>query len=200
MDNLLGLLLTLNMATPGDKNNTKTHLKKPTPFYGDRKLVKKFLQECDLHIPKDFPDDTSKVIFILSYIDNREAEKWKQYYINNEVVTAGSYVWPKLAEFYAKVKEAFAFEDKREDSVRKLETLRQGNRNAKEMTNKLVAKAGLNKDNQMLICTYQHALNPQLANKIMYSTDKPSTLKDTGKDGTLLWHNMTRFTTKLKRL
>ena len=37
----------------------------------------------------------------------------------------------------------------------------------------------------MLIHTYQHVLNPQLANKIMYSTDKPSTLKDMGKDTTL---------------
>ena len=72
----------------------------------------------------------------VTWMDDREAEKWKQYYIDNEVVTAGSYVWPKLAEFYTKVKEAFAFEDKREDSVRKLETLRQGNRNAEEMTNK----------------------------------------------------------------
>ena len=191
MDKLLATLQPLNMADHGNKNNAKTHLKKLTPFYGDRKLVKKFLQECDLYIlgnSKDFPDDTSRVIFILSYIDDREAEKWKQYYIDNEVITAGSYVWPKIAEFYAQVKEAFAFKDKREDSVRKLETLRQGNRNAKEMTSEfwlLVAKAGLNEDNQMLICTYRCALNPQLANKIMYSTDKPSTLKDTGKDATL---------------
>ena len=109
-------------------------------------------------------------------------------YINNEVITARSYVWPKVADFFTKVKEAFAFEDEKEDSVRKLETLRQGNRNAKEMTNEfqlLVTKAGLNEDNQMLICTYQCALNPQLANKIMYSTDKPSMLKDMGKDATL---------------
>ena len=150
----------------------------PWTFHGDRKLVRKFLQECELYIignTKDFPDDTSKIIFILSYIDDREAEKWKQYYIDNEVVTTGSYIWPKVADFFTKVKEAFAFEDEKEDSVRKLETLRQGNRNAKEMTNEfrlLVAKAGLNEDNQMLICTYRHTLNPQLANKIMYSTDK----------------------------
>ena len=104
------------------------------------------------------------------------------------MITAGSYVWPKLANFYTKLREAFAFEDKKEDSVRKLETLKQGNRNAEELTNEfrlLVTKAGLDEDNQMLIHTYQCALNPQLANKIMYSTDKPSTLKDTGKDATL---------------
>ena len=114
-------------------------------------------------------------------MDDGEAEKWKQYYINNEVITTGSYVWPKLADFYTKLREAFAFKDKKEDSVRKLETLKQGNRNTKELTNEfrlLVAKAGLDKDNQMLIHTYWHALNLQLANKIIYSTDKPSTLKD----------------------
>ena len=56
------------------------------------------------------------------------------------------------------------------------------------MTNEfqlLVAKAELDEDNQMLIRTYQHALSPQLANKIMYSTDKPSMLKDTRKNATL---------------
>ena len=179
------------MATPANKNEAKTHLKKPTPFHGDRKLVKKFLQECELYIignTKDFPDDASKVIFILSYMDDGEAEKWKQYYIDNDIYTTCEYVWPKVSDFYTKVKEAFTFEDEKEDSVRKLKTLKQGNRNTEEMTNEfqlLVAKAGLDEDNQMLICTYQHALNPQLANKIMYSTDKPSTLKDTGKGATL---------------
>ena len=111
------------------------------------------------------------------------------------VYTTGKYVWPKASDFYTKVKEAFAFEDEKEDSVRKLETPKQGNRNAKEMTNKfwlLVTKAGLDEDNQMLVRTYQCALNPQLANKIMYSTDKPSTLKDTGKDATFKkgWYSM----------
>ena len=160
MDNLLGALKTLTMATAADAKGAKTYLKKPTPFHGDRKLVKKFIQECDLYIIgnlKDFPNDDSKVIFILSYMDDGEAEKWKQYYINNKVITAGFYVWPKLADFYTKLREAFAFKDEKEDSVRKLETLKQGNRNTKELTNKfrlLVAKAGLDEDNQMLICTY----------------------------------------------
>ena len=68
MDDLLGALQMLSMATPADKNNAKTHLKKLTPFYGDRKLVKKFLQECNLYIlgnSKDFSINDSKVIFIL---------------------------------------------------------------------------------------------------------------------------------------
>ena len=94
------------MATPANKNKAKTHLKKPTPFYGNRKLVKKFLQECELYIignTKDFPDDASKVIFILSYMDDGEVEKWKQYYIDNEIYTTGEYVWPKASDFYTKV-------------------------------------------------------------------------------------------------
>ena len=129
------------MATPTDapKTDAKTHLKKPTPFHGNRRLVKKFLQECELYIignTKDFPDDASKVIFVLSYMDVGEAEKWKQYYIDNKVYATGEYIWPKASDFYIKVKEAFPFEDEKEESVRKLETLKQGNRNAEEMTNK----------------------------------------------------------------
>ena len=137
-DDLLGALQTLTMATATDTKDTKTYLKKLTPFHSDRKLIKKFIQECDLYILrnlKDFPTDNSKVIFILSYVDDGEAKKWKQYYINNKVITARSYIWPKSANFYTKLREAFAFEDKKEDSVRKLETLKQGNRNTKELTN-----------------------------------------------------------------
>ena len=179
MDDLLGALQTLMMATATDTKDAKTHLKKLTPFYGDRKLIKKFILYI-LRNLKDFPTNNSKVIFILSYMNDGEAEK---YYIDNEVITAGSYIWPKFADFYTKLIEAFVFEDKKEDSVRKLETLKQSNRNAEELTNEfwlLVTKAGLNKDNQMLIRTYWCALNPQLTNKIMYFTYKPSTLKDTG--------------------
>ena len=128
MDDLLGALQMLSMATPADtlKNDSKTHLKKLTPFHGDRRLIKKFLQECELYIignTKDFPDDASKVIFILSYMNDGEAEKWKQYYIDNEVYATGEYIWPKASDFYVKVKEAFTFEDEKEESVRKLETL-----------------------------------------------------------------------------
>ena len=138
MDDLLRALQTLTMATAADGKDAKTHLKKLTPFHGDRKLIKKFIQECDLYIIgnlKDFPNNSSKVIFILSYMDDGEAEKWKQYYINNEVITTRSYIWPKLANFYTKLREAFAFEEEKEDSVRKLETFKQGNRNAEELTN-----------------------------------------------------------------
>ena len=208
-DNLLGALQTLTMTTPRDKNNAKTHLKKPTPFHGDGKLIRKFLQECDLYIlgnAKDFPTNDSKVIFILSYIDDGEAEKWKQYFINNEVITAGSYIWPKLANFYTKVKEAFAFEDKKENSVRKLETLKQGNRNAEEMTNKfwlLVTK--LTKTarcwSTLTDVLWTHSLVtrsciPQISLP-HWKTWEPAL--PSRKDGTPLWHNMIRFTVKLKK-
>ena len=89
MDDLLGALQTLMMATAADAKDAKTHLKKLTPFHGDRKLIKKFIQECDLYIignSKDFPTDESKVIFILSYMDDGEAKKWKKYYIDNKLI------------------------------------------------------------------------------------------------------------------
>ena len=36
------------MATPTDTKDAKTHLKKPTSFHSDRKVVKEFIQDCDL--------------------------------------------------------------------------------------------------------------------------------------------------------
>ena len=56
----------------------KSYLKKPTPFDGNQQKVDNFIYACDLFFEgssdKDFPTDKQKIIFILSYMSEGEAQ------------------------------------------------------------------------------------------------------------------------------
>jgi hypothetical protein len=57
----------------------KSYLKKPEPFDGNRRKVDDFIYACDLFFEgssdKDFPTDKQKIIFILSYMSEGEAQR-----------------------------------------------------------------------------------------------------------------------------
>jgi hypothetical protein len=90
----------------------KSYLKKPKPFDGNRRKVDDFIYACDLFFEgssnKDFPTDKQKIIFILSYMSEGEAQQWKKNYIETIIRQAdGTYTWPTKAAFLAAFKAAF---------------------------------------------------------------------------------------------
>jgi hypothetical protein len=137
----------------------KCYLKKPESFDGNRRKVDDFIYACDLFFEgssnKDFPTDKQKIIFILSYMSEGEAQRWKKNYIETIIRQAdGSYTWPTKAEFITAFKAAFLNEDEKEESIRKLDHINQGNRTAEEYVNEFrltVSKAGLDTNNDMII-------------------------------------------------
>ncbi|KIM37951.1 hypothetical protein M413DRAFT_76544 [Hebeloma cylindrosporum] len=168
-------------------NKPKSYLKKPEPFDGDRRKVDNFINECDLFFEgsptKDFPEDKTKIIFILSYMSDGEAGRWRKDYIETKVRKAdGSYNWPTKANFPRDFKAVFLNEDEKEESIRKLDHISQGNRTAKEYVNEFrltVSKAKLKTDNDMMVRTFRKGLNRALATRILYSDKKPDALEDT---------------------
>ena len=108
----------------------KSYLKKPELFDGNRQEVDNFIYACDLFFEgssdKDFPTDKQKIIFILSYMSEGEALRWRKNYIKTVVKQAdGSYTWPTKAVFLAAFKAAFLNEDEKEESIRKLDNINQ---------------------------------------------------------------------------
>ena len=70
---------TAPTAPPMDVDHEgKSYLKKPEPFNGNRQKVDDFIYACNLFFEgssnKDFPTDKQKIIFILSYISEGEAQ------------------------------------------------------------------------------------------------------------------------------
>ena len=111
------------------------------------------------------------------------AQRWKKNYIETTIRQAdGSYTWPTKAVFLATFKATFLNEDKKEESIRKLNYINQGTKTAEEYVNKFrltVSKAGLSTDNDMIVRTFRKGLNKALATRIRYSDKKPNALEDT---------------------
>ena len=100
----------------------KSYLKKPEPFNGNRRKVNDFIYACDLFFEgssdKDFPTNKQKIIFILSYMSEGEAQRWKKNYIEMTIRQAdGSYTWPTKAAFLTAFKATFLNEDEKEESI-----------------------------------------------------------------------------------
>jgi len=180
------------MATPGKgiddsihNPGTKSHAWKPAIFTGNRKTLEKFLQDCNIYVEaniKDSPDDASKAQFLLSYIDGGEAESWKEFYINTNIKQAdGSYKWPKIKDLIDNLWANFTKEDKVEESLRKLETMKQGNQTAEEVINEFqILKVWAKIDDSLLsVWMFRWVLNQSLTMKILTDIDKSNTLKNT---------------------
>jgi hypothetical protein len=56
-------------------------LKTPTPFSGKREDLQKFLQEVKIYLLANedtYPNDMDKILFILSYMSEGDANSWKE--------------------------------------------------------------------------------------------------------------------------
>ena len=164
----------------------KSYLKKPAPFDGTNKRSMTSSTHATYslkEVPTNFPTDKQKIIFILSYMSEGEAQLWKKNYVETTIRQAdGSYTWPTKAVFLAAFKAAFLNEDEKEESIRKLDYINQGNKTAEEYVNEFrltVSKAGLPTNNNMIVRTFRKGLNKALATQIMYSDKKPNALEDT---------------------
>ena len=111
-----------------------------------------------------------------------EALCWRKNYIETAVKqTDGTYKWPTQTVFLKDFKAAFLNEDEKEESIKRLNNISQGNKTAEEYVNKFrltVSKAGLPTDNDMMIRTFRKGLNKALATRILYSDKKPDALED----------------------
>ena len=77
-------------------------INKPTPFDGDRKKTETFLQECRvyLHINRGvYTTDEDKIIFILSFMNSKEALRWKQTYLRSILTCDGDMNFPDIQTF-----------------------------------------------------------------------------------------------------
>jgi len=164
--------------------NPKSHTKRPEPFTGDRKKLEGFIRDCEIYVAAnraDFTTDASKSQFILSYIGGGEAESWKEHYYNTVIHrTPGTLTWQDPEDLATNLRENFAREDDVEESLRKLESMRQGSRTAEEIVNEhriLMARAKIG-DSALAVRMFRRALNPSLAMKILTDTTKCNTLEN----------------------
>ena len=164
-------------------------LNKPSPFTGDRTKITTFLQECKMYLAVNgdvYSSDDKKIVFVLSFMNDKEALRWKELYVDGiEDKATGNLIFPTYAQFLIDVNDAFRTYDRTQDAMNKLIALKQGNRTAEELITEfrlLAGQAGLDtttaSDHIHLIGLFRNALTPQLARRILFREVVPKTIND----------------------
>ena len=166
------------MAQPQQQNETNGNTKelglnRLTPFTGDRQKVNTFLQECNLYLLVNrviYNTDKAKIVFVLSYMTDKEALQWKEQYLTSITDNNGNMMLPGYGAFITLLKEAFKPADKTGKAMNKLCMIRQENRPAEELVTEfrlLAGQANLGQtspsDHLHLIGLFHEALNLPLA-------------------------------------
>ena len=174
--------------TQSNSNAKEKMINKPTPFTGDRKRIETFLQECQIYLQINrniYTTSDDKIAFILSYMNEKEALRWKQTYLRTIVNEDGDLVFPTIREFVNLLENYFKPANQEKDATHQLNLLRQGKKTAEETITEfrlLVSQAGYSAktptDHLHLIEKLQKVLNTSLVKKIMLSDKPPTTIND----------------------
>jgi uncharacterized protein DUF4939 len=176
--------LTPNPETEMAEAMTKEiGIQKPSNFDGDRKKMQSFVLQCKAYLTINrhiYKTDASKIVFILSFLNEKEAETWREnYYLS--IMKNGDLIFPTLKEFMEKFEEGFKPINRSKDVIHKINVLRQGKKTAEEIVTEfrlLSNQAGYTisspADHLHLIDQLQSILNPSLIRKILLSPDVPT--------------------------
>ena len=152
--------------------------------------VHSFIQECKVYLAinkKVYATDEAKVAFVLSFMTEKEALRWKETYLMSITDTAGDIVFPTIKVFWDLIEADFRPTDCVQDATDKLSIIKQVNRPVEDLVTefRLLAspsQAGMTDitvpDNLHLIQLFRNALHPNLAKKILFSENVPKTFKE----------------------
>lgn len=194
----------------GEKTSRNEHdsikeraINKPTPFDGDRKKTETFLQECRvyLHINRGvYTTDEDKIIFILSFMNSKEALRWKQTYLRSILTRDGDMNFPDIQTFVQVLENYFQPANLGQDAAHQLNLLKQGKKTAEEVLTEfrlLSSQAGYvvetATDHLHLIERIQRVLNASLVRKIRLMENPPTTI-DGWVEKAIFFDNMYRST------
>jgi len=163
-------------------------INKPTPFTGDRTRVRGFIQEClgYLQLNKHvYVSDEAKIAFILSFLIDKEALKWKETYLATIWDNDEGFKYSTFKEFLDIFSLYFKPINQTQTANNQLISLRQGKRTVEEYLAEfrlLSSLAGMTadtpSDNIHLINYFQRGLNPAIARKIALSDNVPTTITE----------------------
>ena len=113
-------------------------INKPTPFNGNRKKITTFIQECQMYLQinrRIYDTDEDKVAFMLSFMTEKEALKWKQMYLQSITNGEGEIQFPTIKRFLEYLNIYFKPANQIRDTAHQLKMLKQGKRTADALAN-----------------------------------------------------------------
>ena len=112
------------------------NINKPTPFTGDQKKVETFIQECKMYLRINryiYEDDEDKIAFVLSFMNEKEALRWKQTFLRFIMERDEEIIFPPFENFIKELLSYFQPTNTHQDAAHQLGLLKQGNKTAEEI-------------------------------------------------------------------
>jgi hypothetical protein len=129
--------------------------------------------------------DEAKIAFVMSFLNDKEAEKWKETYRTAIITDEGEIKYPTFKEFITTFTTYFQPINQALVANNQIVTIRQGKRTVEEYLAEfrlLSSLAGMTADtpadNLHLINYFKRGLNPFIARKIALSEHVPTTIVD----------------------
>jgi Domain of unknown function (DUF4939) len=161
-------------------------INKPKDFDGNRKDIQSFILDCKVYLQVNqhiFTTDASKVAFILSFMNEKEAKRWKENYLISLTDAAGDIIFPAIKEFMDKISKDFKAANKERDAAHQIAMLCQGKKTAEEtitefrlLTNQAGYANTTESDHLHLIDKLQTVLNTNLVKRILLLDEVPTTI------------------------
>ena len=174
----------------------------PTPFSGAQDDLDRFQDECWVYLAKrhaEFPDDRSKILFVLSYMKGGTAGPWATQKINalldRDHPDHATYSILTFDEFVADEMNTVFADPNREASARRvLATVRQGDDPVEELIRKFEIHGATSQLGDVgLIDRFEQALHPRLRESIYQLRPMPSTWQEWKQEASLLDNQWRRF-------
>src|SRR5258708_4443951 len=140
----------------------------PTPFTGLQDDLDRFKVECSLYIHlqgSEFPNETSQMLFILSYMKGGAAGTWVMHKIQQVLNPSGTPMM--MDEFEAKVDLMFADLNREATAQQKLSTLQQGANSINELIQQFKVHGPMSRLGDIgLVHHFKQVLNSHLRESI----------------------------------
>ena len=182
--------------------DSKKKLKTPTPYSGKREDLQKFLQEVKIYLlanEDSYPENLDKILFVLSYMSEGDANSWKEEYIDsieqkaardNAALNFGDY-----KTFITKITDDFSPYDAPKDAIYAMREMELGSTSIEEQVAKfkmLVNQSKLAK-NDAVIEYFRETLPQALQREILKLPEQPTNLDDWYKWAIKLQNNFMRM-------
>ena len=149
-----------SLTTPTTSTHIKKKLKTPPPFYGKREDLRKFLQEIKIYLLANgdaYSTDLDKVLYVLSYMSNGDANSWKEEFFDSAEQKAAQKSSPLSLGTYQElidlIVKDFSPYNALKDVIYEMKELKMGNTTIKEHVAKfkmLVTKLKLTKNDAVV--------------------------------------------------
>jgi Ty3 transposon capsid-like protein/Zinc knuckle len=197
-----------NQGPPAASTITKKKLKPPTPYSGKREDLRKFLQEIKIYLLANadaYPNDLDKILFVLSYMSEGDANSWKEEFFDSAeqkaAQTGTTLALGKYKDLITEIEKDFSPYDAPKDAIYEMREMKLGKGSIEEHVSKfkmLVTKSKLAK-NDAVAEYFRETLPVPLQTRIMSLPTPPTTLDDWYKWAIQLQNNYIRMQSAINK-